>query len=110
VLGPTGNSGLHPKRGGQHPNRRPAIHFAVFYSSSEQFAEWSRRDLAITIPIDFQWMDPLALYRENPPLDTHSMKLLPQEEKQIPIPIIFEDGEIAPLNTKVVWPYMCKRD
>jgi hypothetical protein len=54
-------------------------------------------------------MDPVALFRKKLPLDTASMKALPGAEKQVAISIMFDDGEVFPANTKIVWPYTCTR-
>jgi len=108
ILGPTGNSGISPRTGEQSTRRRPAIHFAVFYSTSEKFHEHRGRIKQI-IPVNGQWMDPNALFRKTLPLDSYSMKVLPEQEKAIPIPIKFEDGGVFPADTKLVWPYMCSR-
>jgi len=105
-LGPTGNSGVGGKTRKKTSLRRPAIHFAVFYSTSEHYAE--NRD--VIIPVDGYWMDPNALYRKTLPLDSTSMKALSEAEKAVPIPIMFEDGEVLPSGTKLVWPYTCKRE
>ena len=104
-LGPTGNSGIDTRTGYQSSRRRPAIHFAVFYSTSELYADI--RDTII--PVEGRWMDPVALFRKILPLDSGSMKALPETEKQIPISIMFGDGEAFPANTKIVWPYTCTR-
>lgn len=37
------------------------------------------------------------------------MKALPEAEKQVPISIMFDNGETIPANTKIVWPYACMR-
>jgi hypothetical protein len=37
------------------------------------------------------------------------VKALPEAEKDVPIPVLFDDGEAFPADTKVVWPYACKR-
>ncbi len=105
-LGPTGNSGVGGKRKSKTTNRRPAIHFAVFYSTRENYAEL--RD--VIIPVDGHWMDPIALYRKTPPYDSASMKALPEAEKEVAIPIMFTDGDVFPADTKLVWPYMCERE
>ncbi|MBI4489318.1 MAG: M23 family metallopeptidase [Deltaproteobacteria bacterium] len=104
-LGPTGNSGIDPRRGTQSTKRRPAIHFAVFYSTGELYADI--RDTII--PVEGRWMDPVALFRKKLPLDSDSMKALPEEEKQVPISIMFDDGETFPADTKIIWPYTCAR-
>ncbi len=101
TLCPTGNSGIQVARA--KTARRPAIHFAVFYSSSKQYADIRNK----IIPVDGYWMDPVALFRTNLPLDSVSMKALPEAEKQVPIAIMFENGETFPIKTKIVWPYAC---
>ncbi len=106
VLGPTGNSGIDPKTRVQSTRRRPAIHFAAWYSTSEHYTEQND----IIIPVDGYWMDPNALYRKTLPIDSPSMKALPEAEKGVPISIMFEDGKAFPADTKIVWPYRCKRE
>lgn len=100
---PTGNSGI--TQPGKRRARRPAIHFGVFYSSDERYAEFRER----IIPFDGHWMDPVALFRNTTPLDSAAMKALPEAEKQVAIAVMFENGETFPANTKLVWPYTCTR-
>jgi murein DD-endopeptidase MepM/ murein hydrolase activator NlpD len=104
-LCPTGNTGIG-LTGAQSNRRRPAIHFAVFFSTSERYAEIRNA----IVPIDGYWMDPLALFRKAPPLDSNAMRALPEAEKQVPISIMFDDGKTFPADTKVVWPYTCTRN
>ena len=108
VLGPTGNSGLDPIRGGQSTKRRPAIHFAVFYTKNDQFAEIRKRNTTYIIPVGFRWMDPVAFYRKGEPYDSASMKALPKAEKSVPVGIMFENGVVEPASARVIWPYTCK--
>lgn len=105
TLGPTGNSGIDTKTREQSTRRRDAIHFAVYFSTSEKYVE--RNDMII--PINGYWMDPNALYRNQLPLDSGSMKALPATEKEVPIPVMLDDGAVVPGDTKLVWPYTCKR-
>lgn len=105
VLGPTGNTGISTRTGVQSTRRRPAIHFAVFYTESDQFVVLRNK----VVPVESYWMDPNALFRKEPPFDSHSMKALPDEEQQIPVSVMFEDGETVPTDTKIVWPYTCER-
>ena len=105
-LGPTGNSGVSGRTGKQSSKRRPAIHFAAWYSTSEKYAEVKD----IIVPMDAWWMDPTALYRKKLPVDSKSMKALPESEKGVPISVMFTDGSAYPADTKVVWPYPCERD
>ncbi len=118
VLGPTGNTGVTPGRGGGrrgggsggrggdgHGHRRPAIHFAVFFSASPHYAALP----AIVIPADGYWMDPVALYRGGPPFDSAAMKALPARDKRVPIPYMLADGSVYPAGSKLIWPYFCTR-
>jgi len=57
ILGPTGNAGIG-RNGRQSMRRRPAIHFGVFYSTSDKYAVIRDR----VIPVDGKWMDPVALF------------------------------------------------
>lgn len=104
-LGPTGNSGRGPIPGVQSNKRRPAIHFAVWYSTRPEYVIARN----VVIPVDGWWMDPNALYRGNPPFDTAALKALPEAEKKVPIPVMLEDGTTVPAGTKVIWPYACEK-
>ena len=106
VLGPTGNSGIAPKRRRLGKERRPAIHFAAWYSTSPRYGE--HRDKII--PVGGRWMDPIALFRKKLPLDSYSMKALPEAQKEVPVSVMVDDGEVIPADTKIVWPYLCARD
>ncbi|MBI5682202.1 MAG: M23 family metallopeptidase [Deltaproteobacteria bacterium] len=103
ILGKTGNSGISPFTGKQSNKRRPALHFGVFYSVSSEYANFGDR----IIQVDGHWMDPVALFRKELPLDSISMKALPEMKKQIPISVMLDNGEAFPANTKLVWPYAC---
>jgi len=72
VLGPTGNSGID-RTGQQSTHRRPAIHFTVWYSANPLYFAGRRK----IIPVDGQWMDPNALYRNKSPFNSYSMKAPP---------------------------------
>ena len=104
VLGPTGNSGID-RTGQQSTHRRLAIHFTVWYSANPLYFAGRRK----IIPVDGQWMDPNALYRNKSPFDSYSMKALPEAEKRVPISVMLEDGQTIPADTKIVWPYTCAR-
>lgn len=123
VIGPTGNTGrlgVHKggggsgrggRRGGvggdarQHYSRRPAVHFAVYFSASPKYA--SLRE--IVIPADGYWMDPVALFRAKPPFDSKTMRALPASEKKVPIPYMLANHEVFPAGSKLIWPYTCTR-
>jgi Peptidase family M23 len=134
VIGPTGNTGrLGVHKGGRgdgsgggegrrgrggagradadnrshrhHAARRPAVHFAVYFSASPKYAALRQ----IVIPADGYWMDPVALFRAKPPFDSKSMRALPAADKRIPIPYMLADGTAHPKGTKLIWPYACTR-
>lgn len=110
-LGPTGNSGImapglaNRKGARMGKERRPAIHFGAWFSAKPEYVALQQR----LIPVDGHWMDPNALYRKRPPFDSHAMKALPPEEKKVPVSVILEDGTTVPPDTKIIWPYACKR-
>ena len=106
VLGPTGNSGLGGRGGGQSKKRRPAIHFDMWYSKSPKFAE----DDDKIIPVGGYWMDPIAIYRQSIPVNSASMKALPDDQKFVSIPVMFSDGVTEPKNTRLIWPYACRKE
>lgn len=107
-LGPTGNSGIKGKsrketrRYGKKA-RRPAIHFAVWYTDQPEFCDNGRT----IVPKGGRWMDPNALYRGKPPFDSTELEALPEGEKKVRIPVMVEGGEFVPSNTKAIWPYRC---
>lgn len=92
-------------RGGGGGARRPAIHFAVYYSASPKYAALPN----IVVPADGYWMDPNALYRGKLPFDSKSMRALPASEKRVPIPYMLPDGEVFPAGSRLIWPYTCTR-
>ena len=109
IIGPTGSSGISAKGrkgSGQSSTRRPAIHLAMFYSSTNTYSEANDT----VIPVDGYWLDPMAFYRAKGPFDTPSVKALPEAEKDVPIPVLFDDGTTVPAGTKLVWPYVCQRE
>ena len=106
VLGPTGNSGISGRGGGQSKMRRPAIHLAMFYSDNRKYSESNDT----IIPVNGYWLDPMAFFRRKGPFDSLSVKQLADDEKFVTIPVMFEDGTLEPADTKVVWPYACERD
>ena len=108
TLGETGNTGVLgcqlkgiPCRG----VRRPVTHFDILYSSDARYHDTG----TIIIPFGAHWMDPNALYRKQPPFDSQTLKQLPPEEKQVSISYQMESGERVPPDTRMIWPYACRR-
>jgi hypothetical protein len=101
-LGPTGNSGFQ-RNARPGKERRPAIHFAVWFSDKPGYAI----DNNDVIPVDGWWMDPNALYRLGPPFDSASLKELTGDQKIVSVPVMLESGKRIPAGTKLIWPYAC---
>ena len=109
IIGPTGNSGISGKSkkgSGQSKTRRPAIHLATFYSAVSQYSEVN----ATIVPVNGYWLDPMAFYRQKGPFESNRVKALPEAEKSVPIPVMLEDGTTLPADTKIIWPFRCRRD
>ncbi len=105
VIGPTGNSGVGGKNHQAKTNRRPGIHFSAFHGETGKFTVHR----GVVVPVEGHWTDPIALYRQATPLDSRALEALPEDEKGVPIPVMFEDGTAYPAGTRFVWPYMCAR-
>ena len=106
VIGLTGNTGISPKTGKQADARRPALHFGVLYNSNGEYADMKN---AAIVPADAKWMDPNAFFLVDHPFDTATLKALPENEKAVPIPVLLDDGNTIPSDTKTVWPYTCSK-
>lgn len=100
VIAETGNTGTadgyYGSEGFYH------LHMTAFWSDGPDFK--FKRSM---IPIGAQWLDPLALMRGGP-LDSHSARDLPEDQKKVRIPFKTSDGHVFPEGTKVIWPYTCK--
>lgn len=104
-LGPTGNSGIG-RTGGQSAKRRPAIHFAAWFTPSDKYVALRGK----IIPLEARWMDPNALFlAKDHPLDSDSLKALPEARKRVPVAVMLKDGSVQPDGAKVIWPYHCWR-
>ena len=42
------------------------------------------------------------------PIDTHSMRALPDDAKRVIIAYKKENGEIVPPDAKIIWPFVCR--
>ena len=108
IIGPTGNSGISARgsktqNSPQSSSRRPAIHLATWFAPGPKYSE----ALDIIIPVDGRWLDPFALYRQQPPYVSQDVRKLPDADKAVAVPVMFDDGTTFPLNTKLIWPYTC---
>jgi len=100
-----GSSGRKERSGSFTKIRRNALHLGAIYSDTKKYAKNEK----MLIPKNAYWMDPNALYKKEAPYDSHSLKKLSNNEKQISIPYMLDSGEIIPKDTKVIWPYTCKK-
>lgn len=117
-VGKTSNSGIsgaeaRAKAGGGSTRsrsrdsiRRDAIHFSIMYSDSADYAVLPMNG-GFLVPVKGRWMDPVAIYRTNPPYDSDSLTALPDDKKLVPIPLIDNKGVVHPANSKLIWPYPC---
>ena len=108
VIGTTGNTGVLgcelkgiPCRG----SRRPVLHFDILYTKSEKYFDTG----TILVPFEAHWMDPNALYRKKLPVNSESMLTLPEAGKRVPISYMLESGEFVPADTRMIWPYSCRK-
>ncbi|WP_039852304.1 peptidoglycan DD-metalloendopeptidase family protein [Hylemonella gracilis] len=103
LVGLTGNSGLSAQGDRPTTGRRPAIHYAAWFSDSRRYADTG----AAIVPEHGFWLDPNGIYRGGPPFDSASLKALPENEKFVLIPVMYTDGTTQPANTRLIWPYTC---
>lgn len=103
VVGLTGNTGQDPFSSGQSDRRRPAIHFAAWYSDSEKYADTGRA----IVPLNGRWMDPHAMYR-GAPFESQQLAQLPDQSKGVQVPVMLANGSTLPPDTRLIWPYACK--
>lgn len=115
VVGLTSNTGIsgqaaRAKAGGSSARpgktRRDALHFAIMYSESPDFAVLQKNG-GYLVPVRAQWMDPVSFYRSTPPYDSDAVAGLKESEKQIRIPFQTPGGAVHPPESKLIWPYTC---
>lgn len=106
VIGPTGNSGIGGMSRRQKTHRRAAIHFSVVYSDSPNYAIIDD----VVVPVNGRWMDPVGFFRNKSPWESNALKALPENDKYVAIPVMGDDGQFFPADTKLIWPYSCKRE
>lgn len=98
-LGPNGRSGVPGAR------REPHLHLTAYISESPRYAVVNDT----VVPEGGRFVDPVALFRGQMPMDTALMRELPAEQKVTPIAYRYKGGEIVPLGAKLIWPFLCKK-
>ncbi len=104
IIAVTGNTGVKPNSKSAESKRRPAIHYAIYYSETPRFAVMGN----YAIPEKPHWMDPVALYRNQAPYDSQSLLALPDAEKDVAVPVMMVDGSFSSPDAKRIWPYACR--
>lgn len=96
AVGDTGTAGGHyGEEGFTH------LHLSAFMSPQAGFV--AARSF---IPLDGQWLDPLAIFR-GPPLASAEIASLPATQKSVRFGYQTTSGKIVPETAKVIWPLPC---
>lgn len=95
-VGDTGTTGGHyGEEGFTH------LHLSAFMSPQSGFV--SDR---LFVPLDGQWLDPLAIFR-GPPLASAEIAPLPAAQKAVRFGYQTTAGKTVPADAKIVWPLPC---
>ena len=101
-LGPNGKTGVPGKR------RSPHLHLTITFAVTPKYTLLIGKKASLMIPLDGHFAGPLALMRRHMPIDTHSMRALPDDAKRVIIAYKKENGEIVPPDAKIIWPFVCR--
>ncbi|MBT3307409.1 MAG: peptidoglycan DD-metalloendopeptidase family protein [Alphaproteobacteria bacterium] len=102
VLGGNGKSGVPGVK------REPHLHLTINFADTPKYALLQSKKNSVVIPLDGKFAGPLALMRRQMPIDTHSMRALPEDERRVVIAYKKENGEIVPPDAKIIWPFICR--
>ena len=95
-VGDTGTTGGHyGEEGFTH------LHLSAFMSPQAGFV--SDR---LFVPLDGQWLDPLAIFKGSP-LASAEIASLPAAQKSVRFGYLTTSGKIVPPDAKVIWPLPC---
>jgi hypothetical protein len=83
--------------------REPHLHLTVYFGKSSKF--FLTHDFLV--PDEGHYIDPIALFRGRMPIDTHAMRALSGEDKQVRIAYRLRTGETVPPDAKIIWPFDC---
>lgn len=96
--GASGTAGRH--YGGGHAH----LHLDLFVSPDDKYFSGE----VVFFPVNGQMADPLAMFRGEP-MDTASVRKLPDDRKKVAIPYVTESGKVGNGGkARVIWPYACK--
>jgi murein DD-endopeptidase MepM/ murein hydrolase activator NlpD len=99
VLGPNGRSGV------PGANREPHLHLTLLVSDTPRYGVVN----GTVVPEFGRFIDAPAIFRGKLPVDTAEMQKLQGDERQVKVSVMYEDGQVSPEGSKVVWPFRCKR-
>ncbi len=97
VLGPNGRSGVPGNR------REPHLHLTMLISDSASFGMINET----VVPEFGRFIDPPAIFRDKPPIDTAELKKLPADQRKVHVAVMYEDGGLSAPSSKVIWPFRC---
>jgi len=100
-IGIAWNTGTQGKAYG--PGGHYHLHLSTWYNDSGEF----KNTPMMLIPSDGYWLDPLAMLRGRPPLESTALKNLPDSEKQVDFAYKTADGKITPPGARIIWPFVC---
>ena len=96
LAGRTGTRGGHyGDKGHSH------LHLTTFVSPTNEY-----RAMKVFLPMNGKWVDPLSIFLGKP-LDSHSIRSLPEKDKKVIIPYITKDGNKVPESSRIIWPFYC---
>lgn len=99
--GASGTAGRHYGSGG-HAH----LHLDLFVSPDDKYFSGE----VVFFPVNGQMADPLAMFRDEP-MDSASLRKLPDDHKKVAIPYLTESGKVVNGGKgRVIWPYACKAD
>ena len=98
-------AGVTGTTGGYYgPAGSPHLHLTAFFSPGKEFAIARQ---VVFVPIEGEWMDPLALFR-GPPLKSAEVRDLSNDKKVVHFAYKTTDGRLVPEGAKVIWPFACE--
>ena len=103
-LGPSGRTGTTGGHYGSYGY--PHLHLSIYVSDTPEY----RSRKSMVIPQNPRQLDPLALYlpRHHFVSDSHAIKALPDNIKDVQISYLTEKGQFVPQDTRVIWPFRCQ--
>ncbi|MFC1602769.1 M23 family metallopeptidase [Pseudomonadota bacterium] len=103
LSGKTGTTGGHFGYAGY-----PHLHLSIYIGPSDRYEQAGTYGSMIRAK-GAKSADPMVLYLSELQ-DLDAAASLPDEQKQVPVAVVGENGSMQPLASKVVWPVQCVKD